>query len=56
MFRRGIEGHIKLVDQDFLHQARTFLAQKRRRFWRAQSAARAKNIRNQLFRRFRRPR
>ena len=52
MFRRGIERDVKLIDQDFLHQARAFMAQQRGRFGRAESGARGEDVRDELFGRF----
>ena len=49
MFGRRIERHLQLVDQNFLHQARAFLAEQRGGFRRAESGARGKNVRDKLF-------
>ena len=48
IFRRRIERNVKLVDQDFLHQARAFVAQQRGRFRRAESCAGREDVRHEL--------
>ena len=48
MFRRRIERNVKLVDQDFFHQARAFVAQQRSRFRRTESCAGRENVLHKL--------
>ncbi len=45
---RIVERHAKLVDQDLLHQTRTFAAQQDCGFGRAKPGSRGKNVRNKL--------
>ena len=49
IFRGGIEGNAKLVNQNFLHQTRAFAAQQAGGVGGAQAAANREDVGNQLF-------